>query len=810
MSYALSNSGVFKITHPQIAYSTNFLCFFKQYSSYKNMDQGTEGVLYKAANWIVSGSQLRVYPPLSHTISSSNYYEMIVMPIGISAGGCTAFGCASQSGFQQQNFEEINLIAYSAETTPTIINQQVQKVYAYEGTSKISLQEIYVLCAQSEETSLYFRFNLNFTSAYDYPSHYLEFILWDLTASNFPGYSYNDEIPCQLSPNFVSLSNREEPTCILAEADDLQGFAKVRVINIGTITTGMHWMSLDDITLPDPNVNSKTEKFDMSIRYVGPSNTRYERYFREIFLIDDTYYPSAASLSATFNSPSVLEYGASVMGIINFPWPFTTTTGYQSKVSFNINGGYSNTWADIDDVTFVDTSMTWQLLWVNKRLNKFVLALPAKSSGTNTNVNLTALNNPYPYQKEDYEQSSYQVEINFYNTYVRTSSRTISQPAFSSFTKPVPIVFIDQYLPSNKIDVYPLTGTSNKLASGSTAILRLNIAIDEQPQNIIDRKLDVLDIEFTSGVTFVEECRVVRNSTQYVNPKSTCQTYKSGSNWHVVIYYITESQLNTYWWLQVVAQFNALTIGYTSRLKARNNVVEYEATYPSVSISNYYSASNAKPTTLSWLNRKYVKNFYENQWRYLEAVSGQTTPYLRMRLRVDQGYDGDDSDYTILYLKSSTVFVPSDTNHIKVFLLPAVSAERDFGIGYYAKGRKVADGSYYRIDFQFRGGWTSNMDYLLQIQESDIVATSMSSFTAPTNHEMVLQVHRYTGSHYDDYDTFRLTPTAFFDSVEIRHTTTTVNDYDSLLVTYTPSLNVNAGSSTTETVLQLSLLGLYH
>ena len=155
MSYALSNSGVFKITHPQIAYSTNFLCFFKQYSSYKNMDQGTEGVLYKAANWIVSGSQLRVYPPLSHTISSSNYYEMIVMPIGISAGGCTAFGCASQSGFQQQNFEEINLIAYSAETTPTIINQQVQKVYAYEGTSKISLQEIYVLCAQSEETSLY-------------------------------------------------------------------------------------------------------------------------------------------------------------------------------------------------------------------------------------------------------------------------------------------------------------------------------------------------------------------------------------------------------------------------------------------------------------------------------------------------------------------------------------------------------------------------------------------------------------------------------------------------------------------------------
>lgn len=56
----------------------------------------------------------------------------------------------------------------------------------------------------------------------------------------------------------------------------MQGFVKVRIINIGTITAGNYYfMTLDDITLPTPNGVSNTGKFDMSLLYVGPSNVRH-------------------------------------------------------------------------------------------------------------------------------------------------------------------------------------------------------------------------------------------------------------------------------------------------------------------------------------------------------------------------------------------------------------------------------------------------------------------------------------------------------------------------------------------------------
>ena len=153
-------------------------------------------------------------------------------------------------------------------------------MYEYEGGSKIALEQIYLLTAEPTETSLYMKFDLNFTSSNDYPTHYLEFIFWDLYESAFTGYSKNDQIPCQLSDNFLSISNRDPPSCILAEADNLHGFVKVRVINFGVITNGLHWMSLDDITLPTPISADNTDKFDVSIRYMGPSNTKYENTFR--------------------------------------------------------------------------------------------------------------------------------------------------------------------------------------------------------------------------------------------------------------------------------------------------------------------------------------------------------------------------------------------------------------------------------------------------------------------------------------------------------------------------------------------------
>ena len=221
------------------------------------------------------------------------------------------------------------------------------------------------------------------------------------------------------------------------------------------------------------------------------------------------------------------------------------------------------------------------------------------------------------------------MEVNFYNNFFHHSYNTFNQPDFSVFTKPAaPSVNMDQNLPANSFDNYP---AANKIANGGLSILRLGVVIEETAANIVARDLDILEIEFTAGVSYVEECRVVRNNSEYVNTIGTCQTYKSGSYWYLLIDHVTESQVDTYWLIQTVGKFSATTIQYNSYLKASNGVVEYYASY-TVPISTYYSATKTIPTTLSWLNRKYVKNYYENQVRFLEAVSGQTTPYFRMRL----------------------------------------------------------------------------------------------------------------------------------------------------------------------------------
>lgn len=138
-----------------------------------------------------------------------------------------------------------------------------------------------------------------------------------------------------------------------------------------------------------------------------------------------------------------------------------------------MNGGFSAIWPNIDSVTFLDNTGTYQLLWVNKALNKFVFAVPQKALSTSTILNISGIVNPYPYQQLAYTTTNNMV-INFYNNYYHQSSQTYSQPSFSIYTKNVAIVSIDQNLPSNTFDTYP---SANKVGSGALILLRLNVVI---------------------------------------------------------------------------------------------------------------------------------------------------------------------------------------------------------------------------------------------------------------------------------------------------------------------------------------------
>lgn len=162
---------------------------------------------------------------------------------------------------------------------------------------------------------------------------------------------------------------------------------------------------------------------------------------------------------------------------MSFTWPFDTSSvsasDYSSKISFNINGGYAATWANIDTLTFEDAAGTYQLLWVNKKLNKFIFKMAAKSTIA-TVVSITNLNNPYPFQKAIYNVNN-NIEMNVYQNFFHSRYQTFNQPLFTVFTKAPSIVHINQNLPTNTFDIYPST---NKFSPGALVKLILSLAFD--------------------------------------------------------------------------------------------------------------------------------------------------------------------------------------------------------------------------------------------------------------------------------------------------------------------------------------------
>jgi hypothetical protein len=122
----------------------------------------------------------------------------------------------------------------------------------------------------------------------------------------------------------------------------------------------------------------------------------------------------------------------------------------------------------------------------------------------------------------------------------------------------------------------------------------------------------------------------MRNNTQFINTVQVCQPYYDGTSWYVRLYDVANSQLSTGWWVQIFATFSSATHTYTASVMASNNmVVEYQTTYTMTMPG--YNASRTIPTRLSWLNNKYIANFHETQYKFLEAVTGQSTQYIKFR-----------------------------------------------------------------------------------------------------------------------------------------------------------------------------------
>jgi hypothetical protein len=63
------------------------------------MAQETEYGFFEAADCTSSGSTLNIKPPKTMTVNHNYFYELVIMPVGISSGARF-----NQAGFHQTNF----------------------------------------------------------------------------------------------------------------------------------------------------------------------------------------------------------------------------------------------------------------------------------------------------------------------------------------------------------------------------------------------------------------------------------------------------------------------------------------------------------------------------------------------------------------------------------------------------------------------------------------------------------------------------------------------------------------------------------
>lgn len=97
-------------------------------------------------------------------MTNSMWYELIVMPLSTSYNIDTGYSNIA---------EDIRITAY--QITPTVFSAQtIQRRNQYEGTSKISFTQAYILTVQPvKTTSIQITFTLTNGQASNFPDHWL-------------------------------------------------------------------------------------------------------------------------------------------------------------------------------------------------------------------------------------------------------------------------------------------------------------------------------------------------------------------------------------------------------------------------------------------------------------------------------------------------------------------------------------------------------------------------------------------------------------------------------------------------------------
>ena len=209
-------------------------------------------------------------------------------------------------------------------------------------------------------------------------------------------------------------------------------------------------------------------------------------------------------------------------------------------------------------------------LWTDKVANITVYRTPSISASQSTQLQIKNVVNPYPCQKESYEQIK-KIEIFYYNDYKNVYIKQVDQSDYSSYSQ-LSEIDVDTNLGSpvdspKSYDYhqnYPMT---------------YDIEYTFDKSSFANRQLDKTILKFTAGVASIEEAYVRYQLSPYiVNPLLDIKIFKDGSNyWCLKISGMDDNVYSTSyrWYVRMRFFPNANTLSYTSTTYAANGEVEF-------------------------------------------------------------------------------------------------------------------------------------------------------------------------------------------------------------------------------------------
>lgn len=576
--------GQLRIDYAQSLNSPYQECFFREYDSWTNLIQHTQSRLFYS-DCTSAGGIITVNVPKPRQLDLTKWYELVVMPLS------TVYNI--NTGYNNME-EEVRITAYQVNPLTVWSAQTIQTNKVFYGTSRLNLVSVYYLTVQPQKTtSIQIKFTVSGTYSGSYPQQWFEVLFYDLSMVAFaPTYTYASQLPCVLSATFVSAGNRTfSPRCVLNQYENFVPVVKVRVENIGYVADGTYTIAIDDFSLLDVSaLQEPTRRFDIGLVYVNlPNNIYYETFYPEVLLEDGNVVTGVSGPLATFNNPASVQYGAGVVGNINFNYPFdTTVTGlyYDYKMTVRWNGGYSAVWNSIAGLTFG----SYSVLWADSINNQVVLAMstPGHATGFAETLSVTGLTNPYAYQRQIYEFTN-SITLTFFSSFYTQTWNVAMQPPYSIYTRSPSLVTVNQTAPTNALDIY---NNANTLPPGMFVTWRLQITVTESYANLNLRRLHRYEVRFTSGVGIVSNCWVNDVSWSYYNINAQCQVSQDGLAIELFGFISTRvvNGLN----INVRLTVTSSPVQYTSTLYAINNELEYQNSY-SVAVA-LLNSSRTLPT----------------------------------------------------------------------------------------------------------------------------------------------------------------------------------------------------------------------